>query len=88
MRPRYLNDEQLPEWENGPTMVEYLNHMSKQGWRLVTQLRGQEYVFEPLNGFQQREATEPFGQGRSRARRQLDSLDSPAAASQPREQEQ
>jgi hypothetical protein len=89
LRPRYLNDAELPNWENGPTMVQYLNHMSEEGWRLVTQLRGQEYVFEPSSAFQRRQATgsRPNARGLPPAGRRLDSLDPGSIGLQREDQE-
>ncbi len=35
-RPRYVNLQELAEWENGWTMIEFSNQLGEQGWELVS----------------------------------------------------
>ncbi len=35
MRPRWVNDQELPDWKKGPIKFEYLNQLGNQGWELV-----------------------------------------------------
>ena len=33
-RPRFANDQELDEWQKGPTMYEYANRLGERGWEL------------------------------------------------------
>ncbi len=35
-RPRYVNLQELEDWENGSTMIEFSNQLGEQGWELVS----------------------------------------------------
>ncbi len=35
MRPRWVNDQELPDWKKGTVKFEYLNQLGNQGWELV-----------------------------------------------------
>jgi len=35
-RPRYVNQQELEDWENGSTMIEFSNQLGEQGWELVS----------------------------------------------------
>ncbi len=35
-RPRYVNQQELGDWENGSTMIEFSNQLGEQGWELVS----------------------------------------------------
>ena len=34
-RPRFANDEELDNWQKGPTMYEYANQQGENGWELL-----------------------------------------------------
>ena len=34
-RPRFANDEELDDWQTGPTLYEYANHLGRSGWELL-----------------------------------------------------
>lgn len=36
IRPRYINDQEVPNWKKGQTLFAYANEMGKQGWELVS----------------------------------------------------
>ena len=36
-RPKYQNGTQLPDWENGPKVYDYLNQLGDAGWELVSE---------------------------------------------------
>ena len=33
---RFINAKEIPDWEGGPDLAEYCNHLGDQGWELVT----------------------------------------------------
>ena len=33
--PRYVNDQELPNWKKGKPLYAYANQMGEQGWELV-----------------------------------------------------
>lgn len=35
-QPRYVNGEELRDWENGPPMYTFCNEMGNHGWEMVT----------------------------------------------------
>ncbi len=35
LRPRWVDDKELPDWKKGPTRYEYLNQLGNQGWELA-----------------------------------------------------
>lgn len=35
-RPRYENDQELPDWYKGPTVSQYANQRGEQGWELIS----------------------------------------------------
>ncbi len=35
-RPRFANDQELDEWQKGPTMYEYANRLGESGWELFS----------------------------------------------------
>ena len=46
-RPRRVNGEQLHNWKQGPTMVEYANHLGEDGWELIgSSVAGFELIFK------------------------------------------
>ncbi len=36
IKPRALDGRDLPNWREGPIMAEYLRHLRREGWRLIT----------------------------------------------------
>ncbi len=34
-RPRFANDQELDEWQKGPTLYEYSNQLGESGWELL-----------------------------------------------------
>jgi hypothetical protein len=34
-RPRFANDEELDDWQAGPTLYEYANQLGESGWELL-----------------------------------------------------
>ena len=35
-RPRFANDEELDDWQAGPSLYEYTNQLGEIGWELLT----------------------------------------------------
>ena len=35
-RPRFANDQELDEWQKGPTLYEYSNQLGESGWELFS----------------------------------------------------
>ena len=46
IKPRYIDGEQLPDWENGPAMDDYVRQLNDAGWQLAERLSANTYVFE------------------------------------------
>ena len=34
-RPRYVNGQEIPNWQKGPTLFEAVNYLFRTGWELV-----------------------------------------------------
>src|SRR5579859_2278658 len=34
-RPRFTNDQELDDWQAGPTLYEYANQLGRGGWELL-----------------------------------------------------
>ena len=34
-RPRYVNGQEIPNWQQGPTLWEAVRHLFRMGWELV-----------------------------------------------------
>ena len=34
-RPRFANEEELDDWQAGPTLYEYTNQLGESGWELL-----------------------------------------------------
>ena len=34
-RPRYINGKEIPNWQQGPTISDAVNHLFGKGWELV-----------------------------------------------------
>ena len=35
-RPRYVNGQEIPNWQQGPTILAAANHLGWKGWELVS----------------------------------------------------
>jgi hypothetical protein len=35
-RPRFANDQELGDWQEGPTMYDYANRLGESGWELFS----------------------------------------------------
>ena len=35
-RPRYVNGQEIPSWQQGPTLFDATSHLSWKGWELVS----------------------------------------------------
>lgn len=33
--PRYVNGQEIPNWQHGPTLFEAVNYLFRKGWELV-----------------------------------------------------
>jgi hypothetical protein len=40
-RPRFVNGRELPSWMRGPSIHDYVNQRSEEGWELVAAASGQ-----------------------------------------------
>jgi hypothetical protein len=36
MWARFINNQELTDWKNGPTMQDYIRQLGEEGWELVT----------------------------------------------------
>lgn len=34
--PRFVNDQELDDWQEGPTMYDYANQLGESGWELLS----------------------------------------------------
>jgi hypothetical protein len=34
--PRYVNGQEIPNWKQGPTILDAMNHLIRKGWKLVS----------------------------------------------------
>ena len=34
--PRYVNGQEIPNWKEGPTTLDAMNHLIRKGWKLVS----------------------------------------------------
>ncbi len=44
-KPRFVDGQELPEWQDGPEMVDYITHLMDEGWNL-TAGNSQVLIFE------------------------------------------
>lgn len=44
-RPRYVNDQEIPNWQQGPALFDAVNHLFRNGWELV------DYRFAPISSW-------------------------------------
>ncbi len=35
--PRFVNEQELKDWKNGPSIPTYLNQLGSEGWELVAE---------------------------------------------------
>jgi hypothetical protein len=45
IKPRFVDGQELPNWQDGPEMVDYITHLVQEGWNL-TSGNGQLLIFE------------------------------------------
>lgn len=45
IKPRYVQGQELPDWEKGPDMHAYIRSMFKRGYREMSKGPGQLYIF-------------------------------------------
>jgi hypothetical protein len=36
LKPRWLDGDELPDWQQGPTLIAYCNQLGENGWELIT----------------------------------------------------
>ncbi len=46
LKPRYVNGEQLPDWENGPEVTAFIRELLQRGYQLVSDPVDNEFTFE------------------------------------------
>jgi hypothetical protein len=44
-KPRYVDGQELPNWETGPDMTDYIRSLMNQGWSVIAGV-GDRYLFE------------------------------------------
>jgi hypothetical protein len=47
-RPRYINGQEIPHWEQGPTVSEAVFHLGRKGWLLLSDHSALQLGFEAL----------------------------------------
>lgn len=45
-KPRFVDGQELPNWREGPEMVDYVKQLAGEGWQLIVHGAGQEFIFE------------------------------------------
>ncbi len=45
-KPRFVDRQELPNWQEGPEIVDYVKQMANEGWELVVHGAGHEFIFE------------------------------------------
>ncbi len=35
IKPRFVDGQELPQWQDGPEMVDYITHLKDEGWNLT-----------------------------------------------------
>ncbi len=45
-KPRFVNGQELPDWENGPSLADYISQKTDEGCCLKTSVGPQTYIFE------------------------------------------
>jgi hypothetical protein len=46
IKPRFIDGQQVPGWENGPSMADYIKQLGSEGWVVADRLDTALYVFE------------------------------------------
>ncbi len=46
LKPRSVDGTELPDWENGPGMLEYLKQKGAQGWHIADTIGGRTIILE------------------------------------------
>ena len=49
-RPRYVNRQEIPNWQQGPTLWEVVNYLFRKGWELVdnpSDLNSKVWAYDP-----------------------------------------
>jgi hypothetical protein len=36
IRPRYINDQEIPNWQQGPSVLQAINYLAQKGWVLFS----------------------------------------------------
>ncbi len=47
-RPRNVNGKELPNWEKGSSIYEFIDQLGEQGWELVATVMGDQMIFKRL----------------------------------------
>jgi hypothetical protein len=48
--PRYVNGQEIPNWQQGPTLVEVVNHLFWKGWERVANPLGPDLLWRFSQG--------------------------------------
>ncbi len=46
LKPRTINGRDVPQWADGPSMLEFIDRVQREGWRLVSATAGGVTTFE------------------------------------------
>ncbi len=46
LKPRFVNGQELPNWRDGPEMVEYVRQKEDEGCCIKSALGPQSYIFD------------------------------------------
>jgi hypothetical protein len=46
IKPRFVDGREMPDWEDGPTMADYIKQLASEGWAVAQRLDSDLYVFE------------------------------------------
>ncbi len=45
LKPRYIQGQEIPDWENGPDMANYIRMMRQRGYQNITKSHDEVYIF-------------------------------------------
>ncbi len=45
MKPRFIDGQEIPDWENGSDMAAYIHDLRKQGWKISRAAGGGAVTF-------------------------------------------